>query len=416
MIVRTSMVLVVTGTLFTLIGAFAPVANLGAAATPTSLYQIVGGLLGWQVGAPALPAGLTAIELRLLGGAGVLAVAAFLAIVLAVSKFLRSSLVPSVLMTLAAGFLMFTISGIRDVAVVVPDSYGWILLIAGSLMATVTGVFTLFGPGQDEAARLKTMTEAPKKKGRLPFEVETTAKPDPVPPAKAEPVKAKPAEPVKAKPAKPVKAEAPTAGDPPQPGAPPAPGKPKIPPPQRDTPKPQRLSEAPGAKKPKPASAPLEGKPATPKPEAPKPQAPKPAGGDAPKAGVPDLTPDTLAPMPTSGYSGEEPTESGGWVLSGFDANGMAVRLNISDVDLRAADEGIVIGRSAKHCRLVLNDDSVSRRHARLAGRSPLTIEDLDSANGTVVNREMLTPGEKVPIEPGVAIEIGAVRLTLVRS
>jgi len=409
------MVLVVTGTLFTLIGAFAPVANLGAAATPTSLYQIIGGLLGWQVGAPALPAGLTAIELRLLGGAWVLAVAAFLAIVLAVSKFLRSSLVPCVFMTLAAGFLMFTISGIRDVAVVVPDSYGWILLIAGSLMATVTGVFTLFGPGQDEAARLKTMTEAQKKRGRLPFEVETTAKPDPVPPP----------EPPKAKPAKPVKAEAPTAGDPPRPSAPPAPGKPKVPPPQRDTPKPQRLSEAPKPEAPKPAAAAKDDKPAVSKPaEASKPASPKPAdsdapkseAGDAPKAGVRDLTPDTLAPMPTSGYSGEEPTESGGWVLSGFDANGMAVRLNISDVDLRAADDGIVIGRSAKHCRLVLNDDSVSRRHARLAGRSPLTIEDLDSANGTVVNREMLTPGEKVPIEPGVAIEIGAVRLTLVRS
>jgi hypothetical protein len=326
-------------------------------------------------------------------------------------------------MTLAAGFLMFTISGIRDVAVVVPDSYGWILLIAGSLMATVTGVFTLFGPGQEE--RLKTMTEAPKKKkkGRLPFEVETTAKPDPVPP----PAPAK-AEPPKAKPAKPVKAEAPTAGDAPPPSAPPAPGKPKIPPPQRDTPKPQRLSEAPKAPKaqkadtPKPAVEPKESKPAasadakpSPPADASKPaEASKPA--DAPKAGVRDLTPDTLAPMPTSGYSGEEPTESGGWVLSGFDANGMAVRLNISDVDLRSAEEGIVIGRSAKHCRLVLNDDSVSRRHARLAGRSPLTIEDLDSANGTVVNREMLTPGEKVPIEPGVAIEIGAVRLTLVRS
>lgn len=400
MIVRTSIVLVATGTLFTLVGLFAPAANLGAAATPVSLYQIVGGLLDWKVGAPELPAGLKAIEVRLLGGAGILLVSAFAAIGLAVFKFLRASLIPCVFMTLAAGYLMFTMAGIRDVAVAVPQSYGWILLIAGSLVAAVTAVFNLFGPGPEEAARRKTMSELPKKRGRLPFEVETPTYTEPQPAPEPPP---KPASP-KAKPPKPV----PPAPAPIQPSAPAEPGKQKIPSPQRDTPKPQRLSKALKADAPKPnaPSVPKEAKPAT----------PKPADGDAPKAGVPDLTPDTLAPMPTNGYSGEEPTESGGWVLSGFDANGMAVRLNISDVDLRTAEDGILIGRNAKQCRLVLNDDSVSRRHARLAGGSPLTIEDLDSANGTVVNREALAPGQKVPIEPGVAIEIGGVRLTLVRS
>lgn len=409
MIVRTSIVLVVTGTLFTLVGLFAPAANLGAAATPASLYQIVGGLLDWKVGAPELPAGLKAIELRLLGGAGVLLVSAFLAIGLAVFKYLRASLVPCVFMTLAAGFLMFTMAGIRDVAVAVPQSYGWILLIAGSLVASVTAVFNLFGPGPEEAARRKTMSEVPKKRGRLPFEVEaptyTEPKPEPAPPpeppSKPASPKSAPPKPAPPKPALPKSA-------PLKPSTPGKQGEPKIPPPRRDTPKPQRLSEAQKVETPKSAAAPA--------PKEAKPATPKPADGDAPKAGVPDLTPDTLAPMPTSGYSGEEPTESGGWVLSGFDANGMAVRLNISDIDLRTAEDGILIGRNAKQCRLVLNDDSVSRRHARLSGGSPLTIEDLDSANGTVVNREMLAPGQKVPIEPGVAIEVGSVRLTLVRS
>jgi outer membrane biosynthesis protein TonB len=393
MIVRTSIVLVVTGTLFALVGVFAPAANIGAEATPASLYQIVGGLLDWKVGAPVLPAALKAAELRLLGGAAVLVVCAFLAIAFAVFRFLRSSLVPCLLMTFAAGFLMFTTAGIREVAVVVPHSYGWILLIAGSLVASVTAFFTLFGPGQDE--RKKPLTEAPKKRGRLPFEVEPPPEPEPEPPPKPAP---KP---------EPVKAATPKAA-PPKESAPP--GRPKIPPPQRDAPKPQRLSALGKADAPKPdAGVAPAGKEA-------KPAAPTPAGEAAAKAGAPGRTPDTLAAMPASGYGGEEPTESGGWVLSGFDANGMAVRLNISDVDLRSAEEGIVIGRNAKYCRLVLNDDSVSRRHARLSGSNPLTIEDLDSANGTVVNREMLAPGQKVPIEPGVAIEIGAVRLTLVRS
>jgi len=393
MIVRTSIVLVVTGTLFTLIGLFAPAANLGAAATPASFYQIVGGLLDWKVGAPELPAGLKAIEMRLLGGAAILLVSAFLAIGMAIFKFLRGSLIPCVIMTLAAGFLMFTMAGIRDVAVAVPQSYGWILLIAGSLVASVTAVFNLFGPGPEEAARRKTMSEAPKKRGRLPFEVEaptqSEVQPEPVAPPQPSPPKS----------------------------APPKPAAPKAAPPLKPAPSPKPSPSPKPAPKPvSPKADPAEPKHLASKAGDAKPAHPKAPDGPTPKAGHREVSPDTLAPMPTSGYSGEEPTESGGWVLSGFDANGMAVRLNISDIDLRTADDGILIGRNAKQCRLVLNDDSVSRRHARLSGGNPLTIEDLDSANGTVVNREALAPGQKIPIEPGVAIEIGSVRLTLVRS
>jgi hypothetical protein len=362
MIVRTSIVLVVTGTLFTVVGLFAPAANLGVGATPASLFQIVGGLLDWKLDGPALPVGLKAIEARLLGGSAVLVLMALLAIGLALFKFLRASLIPCVVMTVAAGFLMFTMAGIRDVAVAVPQSYGWILLIAGSLVAAVTGVFTLFGPGPEEIARRSALT---KERGSLAI-WRTRSEPVPAPPPQPEAPQPKPAKP---KPARLAADEA-------------KPVSPKADPANLDRPTPPR---------PRAAEAP-------------------------PGAGLPEVEPDTLGSMATSGYSGEEPTESGGWVLSGFDAKGMAVRLNISDVDLRTTDGGILIGRNAKQCRLVLNDDSVSRRHARLAGGNPLTIEDLDSANGTVVNREILAPGQKVPIEPGVAIEIGAVRLTLVRS
>ncbi len=112
----------------------------------------------------------------------------------------------------------------------------------------------------------------------------------------------------------------------------------------------------------------------------------------------------------------EEPTESSGWILSGFDSNGMAVRLNISELDLRADPNGLIVGRSAKKARLILKDDSVSRAHARITLGDRLTIEDLNSSNGTRVNDRTLAAGEKIPIEQGAAIEIGAVRLTLTRS
>lgn len=112
----------------------------------------------------------------------------------------------------------------------------------------------------------------------------------------------------------------------------------------------------------------------------------------------------------------EEATESTGWILSGFDANGMAVRLNISEIDLRANPDGLIVGRSARKARFILKDDSVSRAHARIELGDHLTLEDLDSSNGTRVNDRTLAAGEKMPIEQGAAIEIGAVRLTLTRS
>lgn len=116
----------------------------------------------------------------------------------------------------------------------------------------------------------------------------------------------------------------------------------------------------------------------------------------------------------TGGF--EEPTESTGWILSGFDSDGMAVRLNISEIDLRANPDGLIVGRSARKARLILKDDSVSRAHARIELGDRLTMEDLHSSNGTRVNNRTLAAGEKMPIEQGAAIEIGAVRLTLTRS
>ena len=56
--------------------------------------------------------------------------------------------------------------------------------------------------------------------------------------------------------------------------------------------------------------------------------------------------------------------------------------------------DGFLIGRDAD-CHLVLDDDKVSRRHARIRlrpGRTP-EVEDLDSANGTFVNGSRVRPG-----------------------
>lgn len=105
------------------------------------------------------------------------------------------------------------------------------------------------------------------------------------------------------------------------------------------------------------------------------------------------------------------------WVLSGFDGAGQAVRLTVAGAKLRDAADGLIIGRSPEQADLVIADQSVSRKHAllRLKG-SDLAIEDLDSANGTVVDGRVIKAGRPVPLDPGAEVELGAVRLTLTRG
>ena len=72
----------------------------------------------------------------------------------------------------------------------------------------------------------------------------------------------------------------------------------------------------------------------------------------------------------------------------------------------------ITIGR-ASECELSLDDPSVSRRHCRLSrGADGWTIEDLGSANGTLLDDERIA--DIHPLSPDIRITVGAFRLTLV--
>ena len=66
----------------------------------------------------------------------------------------------------------------------------------------------------------------------------------------------------------------------------------------------------------------------------------------------------------------------------------------------------VVIGRG-EQADIRVDDASISRKHAKLHVGDVLLIEDLGSANGTVVRSTALRPGQKVEIQPGVAVEIG---------
>jgi hypothetical protein len=73
-----------------------------------------------------------------------------------------------------------------------------------------------------------------------------------------------------------------------------------------------------------------------------------------------------------------------------------------------------VVGRSAA-CQLSLDDPLVSRRHAMLVVTDGVvTVEDLESRNGVVVNGQRISG--KSPLLPGDKVLIGSQEITLLRA
>ncbi len=124
--------------------------------------------------------------------------------------------------------------------------------------------------------------------------------------------------------------------------------------------------------------------------------------------------PGAIAAAPLRDYDDMQPTS---WLLTGFDEGGRVVRLELPDEDLQTRREGYIVGRSPQSSELLIADDSVSRRHARVFLRGGrLSIEDLGSANGTTVGGVILQPHEPQTIDKGDTVEVGAVRLTVSRG
>jgi hypothetical protein len=77
-------------------------------------------------------------------------------------------------------------------------------------------------------------------------------------------------------------------------------------------------------------------------------------------------------------------------------------------LDWDGGDDDLLVGRY-RDCDIVLDDLSVSRRHARLRFRDGhWVLQDLQSKNGTLVNR---APVGRCQLHPGDEVHVGAVRL-----
>ena len=82
-------------------------------------------------------------------------------------------------------------------------------------------------------------------------------------------------------------------------------------------------------------------------------------------------------------------------------------RLNFAE--LEKARDGIYIGRDPSVCRIVIPEESVSRRHAKLElAPKGLVITDQGSRNGVYVNGQQLAIYEnRTPINDGDTLSLG---------
>jgi adenylate cyclase len=100
--------------------------------------------------------------------------------------------------------------------------------------------------------------------------------------------------------------------------------------------------------------------------------------------------------------------------FEGTDSTSTKHAFEVTLEKLMGRSQGMVIGRAADQCDLVVAHATVSRRHARLslAGEA-LQVEDLGSTNGTAVGGKALRAGEPVVLHAGNKLRLGDVDLLI---
>ena len=101
-------------------------------------------------------------------------------------------------------------------------------------------------------------------------------------------------------------------------------------------------------------------------------------------------------------------------LLTGNADDGQPVAIKIPGSLL--AGEGAVIGRSPRNATFLIDDETLSREHARVyyEPEAGLQIEDLHSTNGTRLNGRQLRSGTPTRMANEDAVELGGVKLRVV--
>ena len=98
--------------------------------------------------------------------------------------------------------------------------------------------------------------------------------------------------------------------------------------------------------------------------------------------------------------------------FEGVDSASQKHSFDVALDKLVARSDGMVIGRAADQCDLVVAHATVSRRHARLSfAGDALQVEDLGSTNGTAIAGKMLRAGEPAALHAGNKLKLGDVDL-----
>jgi transcriptional regulator with GAF, ATPase, and Fis domain len=105
---------------------------------------------------------------------------------------------------------------------------------------------------------------------------------------------------------------------------------------------------------------------------------------------------------PASTASLERPPQGSGHVLLVRTAEGLEV--------VPVTRREVVVGRE-RGCDVVIDDESISRRHARIRFGGSITVEDLGSHNGTFVAGRRLAPNEPAELRVHEALGIAGVQI-----
>lgn len=100
--------------------------------------------------------------------------------------------------------------------------------------------------------------------------------------------------------------------------------------------------------------------------------------------------------------------------LSGFDRSGRTVRMEATSHAMNRSTGGASIGRHPSINQMVIADNQVSKRHARIVIEGgQLYAEDLKSSNGTQVNGQRLSPFQPKPVRKGDQISIAGLEFLI---